>query len=144
MRQTLLISLKAGFYFLSFLRLFLCLHTPVYIHDGIWLPLLQNLVHFQTRSFQFLQVSSVRCLAAILILTSASNVSHFSMSTMVPLYFLRPFALNIQRFSKIFDLEGSFFCVALFKGTFDLVLTVDVDGLVLWHSLTLSYLSLWK
>ena len=53
------------------------------------------------------------------------------MSIMFPLYFLRPFAQNMQRFGKIFDLENSFFSVALFKGTFDLVLTVDVDGLVL-------------
>ena len=136
MQQTLLFSLKAGLIFWVFLPLSLCLYTLVYIHDGIWLPLLQNLVHFQTRRFRFLQVSSFRYLAAFLILTSASNVSHFSMSVMVPFYFLRPFAQNIQRFSKIFDLGGSFFCVALFKETFDLILTVDVDGLVLWETET--------
>ena len=48
-----------------------------------------------------------------------------------PLDFLPPFAQNMQRFGKIFDLEDWLFCAALFKRTFDLVLTVDVDGLVL-------------
>ena len=56
MEQTLLLSLKKGLIFLSFLRLSLCLYILVYLHDGIWIQLLQNLVHFQTRSFQFLQV----------------------------------------------------------------------------------------
>ena len=51
MEQTLLFPLITGLIFLSFLRLSLCLYTFVYIHDGIWLPLLQNLIHFQTRSF---------------------------------------------------------------------------------------------
>ena len=56
MQQTLLFSRKTGLIFLSVLHVLLCLYTLVYIHDGIWLPLLQNLVHFQTRNFQFLQV----------------------------------------------------------------------------------------
>ena len=55
---------------------------------------------------------------------------------MFPLYFLRPFAQHIQRFGKIFDLEDSLFCVAVFKGTFDLIFTVDVDGLVLLETET--------
>ena len=70
-------------------------------------------------------------MVAFLIVTSVSNVWHSLMSIMIPLYFLRPFAQNMQRFGKIFDLEDLLFSVALFKGTFDLVLTVDVDNLIL-------------
>ena len=53
------------------------------------------------------------------------------MSIMFPLNFLQPFVQNTQRFGKTFDLEDSLFCAALLKRTFDLVLTVDADGLVL-------------
>ena len=52
------------------------------------------------------------------------------MSIMFILYFLLPFAQNIQRFGKIFELKDSFCRVALFKGTFHLVLTVD---LIAWY-----------
>ena len=60
------------------------------------------------------KVSSFWYLAALLIVTSASNVSHFPMPIRFPLYFLWLFAQNIQRFGKIFDLEDSFFCVLLY------------------------------
>ena len=81
---------------------------------------------------------------AFLIVTSALNVSHFPISVILHLYFLRPFAENIQRFGKIFDLEHSLFCVALFKGTFDLVLTVDVHGLVVFIALCVVTIIIFK
>ena len=80
-------------------------------------------------------------MAAFLAITSASNASRFPVSVMFILYFLRPFAQNVHRFGKIFDLEDSFSCLLLFKGNFHLVLTVDVNGTVFCsiHSfLTLS------